>query len=162
MLRELPSEIEEVFEKALVAEFTVIDEDGVPVTHPSLPLYDKEDGKIYVTSSLLFSKKLEHIKRNPKVSLCFSNRGGLQVDPYRVVLVKGDARVDEEDVHHGWERLLPLWRRKEPYINALVAQRYALPLFWDRAVIEMEPTKVYFWPSGRVDERPEVYGGKGT
>ncbi|MFQ5950882.1 MAG: hypothetical protein ACE5KH_02220, partial [Candidatus Geothermarchaeales archaeon] len=60
------------------------------------------------------------------------------------------------------ERLLPLWRKKEPYIDQFVSQRYALPLFWDRAIIEIEPTMIYFWPNGRMDERPEIYGVKGN
>jgi nitroimidazol reductase NimA-like FMN-containing flavoprotein (pyridoxamine 5'-phosphate oxidase superfamily) len=156
-MRELPLEVREVLEKALVCEFTAISPSGRPITHPLLPLFDSEDGRLFVTSSVLFSKKLDHIKRNPKVSALFSNRAGIQVSPYRVLLVKGDARVGEEDIHHGWERLLPLWRKKEPYIDNFVKMRYALPLFWERSIIEVAPIKTYSWPQGDTDRQPDVY-----
>lgn len=146
-----------MFENALVCEFTVVSPTGRPITHPLLPLYDSKNGRLYVTSSVLFSKKLDHIKRNPKVAALFSNRAGLQVSPYRIVLVKGKAKIGEEDVHHGWERLLPLWRKKETYIDNLVKMRYALPLFWERSVVEIAPLKVYAWPNGDANSSPTVY-----
>jgi general stress protein 26 len=155
-IRELPSTVLEVFEKALVCEFTVVSPSGRPVTHPLLPLYDHEDGRLCVTSSVLFSRKLDHIKRNPKVAVLFSNREGLQVSPHRIVLVKGEARVSEEDIHHGWEKLLPLWRKKENYIDSFIKMRYALPLFWERSIVEVEPRKVYAWPNADTNSPPIV------
>lgn len=156
-LQELPVESREVLESALVCEFTVVSPSGRPITHPLLPLYDSQDGRLFVTSSVLFSKKLDHIKRNPKVSALFSHRAGIRVSPYRILLVQGNAKVAEEDIHHGWERLLPLWRKKEPYIDSFVKMRYALPLFWERSVMELSPTKVYSWPKGDANQPPEVY-----
>ena len=144
----------ETFENALICEFTVISRNGRPITHPLLPLYDSETGKLYVTSSVLFSRKLDHLKRNPKVAVLFSNREGLRVSPYRIVLVKGNAKVGEEDVHHGWEKLLPLWRKKEPYIDNFVKMRYALPLFWDRSIIEIQPSMMYYWSDGDTSINP--------
>jgi general stress protein 26 len=156
-MRELPPDLREVLESALVCEFTVVSPSGRPITHPLLPLYDAEEGRLFVTSSVLFSRKLGHIKGNPKVSALFSNQAGIKVSPYRVLLVQGDARLGEEDVHHGWERLLPIWRKKEPYIDNFVKMRYALPLFWERSVVEVSPTKIYGWPDGDVDSEPQVY-----
>jgi nitroimidazol reductase NimA-like FMN-containing flavoprotein (pyridoxamine 5'-phosphate oxidase superfamily) len=153
----LPGTITEVFDKALVCEFTVLSQSGRPITHPLIPLYDPDTGKLYVTSSVLFSKKLDHIRKNPKVAALFSNKAALRVSPYRIVLVKGDAKVIEEDIHHGWERLLPLWRKKEPYIDSYVKMRYALPLFWERSVIEVSPVKVYYWPDGNPSTTPQVH-----
>lgn len=157
----LPNEVIEVFERALVSEFSVISPDGKPITHPMLPCYDKEKGLFYFTSSVLFSRKVEYIKKNPKVSVLFSNVRGLRVEPYRTVLVKGDAKIDDSDLHHGWERLLHLWRIKEPYIDQYVKARYAFPLFFERIIIEVSPVKVYFWPKGDTSKRPLVYEVKG-
>jgi nitroimidazol reductase NimA-like FMN-containing flavoprotein (pyridoxamine 5'-phosphate oxidase superfamily) len=156
-VKQLEAPVLEMLEKSLVCEFTVVSPKGRPITHPLLPLYDSEEGRLFVTSSVLFSKKLDHIKKNPKVSALFSNREGAKVSPYRSVLVKGNARVDEVDIHHGWERLLPLWRKKEPYIDNFVKMRYTLPLFWERSVIEIEPLKVYAWPEGDVNAAPKVF-----
>src|SRR5256714_15689809 len=112
----LPEPIEELLNGALVAELTVIDERGRPVTRPLIPLYDGE--RIYLTSSVLFSRKLEHIKANPRVSLSISDPVAVHVDRFRRATVQGDAIVDDADLHSGWERkVLPLWRKKEPAID---------------------------------------------
>jgi general stress protein 26 len=156
-LSRLPQEVEAVLEGALVAILTVINERNEPVSHPMLPLYDREKGVLYFTSSILFSKKLEHIKKNPRVSVLISQREYVKSEQYHAVEIKGDARVLDRDLSREWQRLLPLWRKKEPYIDAYVKQRFALPLFWERAIIEVQPRKVRVWRDGDLEREPEHY-----
>ena len=52
---------------------------------------------------------------------------------------------------------MPLWRAKEPAIDALFAQRVALPLFWERAVIEIEPRRAFLWTEGETTRAPQVF-----
>lgn len=151
----LPEKIEQLLNAALVSELTVVGARGRPITYPLIPLYDGK--KIYMTSSVLFSKKLEHIKANPRVSLTISDPVATQVEPFSRVTIQGDASVIEDDLHSGWERdVLPLWAAKEPIINDLVKKRFAMPLFWERSVIEITPVRALWWPSGRTDASPEV------
>jgi hypothetical protein len=70
--------------------------------------------------------------------------------------IAGDARVIEDDPHGGWERILPLWERKEPSIVAFLKARLAFPLFFERSLIEIKPRRVLFWPDGRTDQAPQV------
>jgi len=151
----LPAPIEELLNAALVGELTVIDERGRPVTHPLIPLYD--GSVIQLTSSVLFARKLERIKKNPKVSLSISDRAALPGVPFHRATIQGEARIDDADVHHGWERVLPLWRAKEPAIERFLAQRVALPLFWERAVIEIVPRRAFYWPAGDTQRPPQVF-----
>jgi general stress protein 26 len=151
----LPEPVEDLLHKALVSELTVVDPKGRPVTHPLIPLYDGE--VIYLTSSILFSKKLEHIKANPKVSLAISDPVAVQAESAARVTIQGDAIVDDSDLHEGWERVLPLWREKEPAIDFFLGKRVALPLFFERAVIEVRPRKVFLWEEGRTDRAPQVF-----
>lgn len=151
----LPEPIEELLATALVGELTVLDDEGRLVTHPLIPFYDGE--LIYLTSSVLFSKKLEHIKANPKVSLSISDPVAVDVDPFRRATIQGDARVDDADLHAGWERVLPLWRKKEPAIDFFLGKRVALPLFFERAVIEIVPRRAFLWVDGRTDSPPQVF-----
>ena len=150
---ELPGPIEELLDAALVGELTVVDGGGRPVTYPLIPLYDGD--RIYLTSSTLFSRKLDHIRANPKVSLSITDpiAVGGRVDR---ATVQGDARVIEEDPHGGWERLLPIWERKEPSIVFFLKQRVALPLFFERALIEITPRKVFYWADGDAGKAPEM------
>ena len=151
----LPEAIEELLDSALVAEFTVVDPNGRPVTHPLIPFYDGE--LIYLTSSVLFSRKLEHIKGNPKVSLSISDPVSVRVEKFRRATIQGDATVDDSDLHSGWERVLPLWRKKEPAIDTFLGKRVALPLFFERAVIEVRPRRAFLWEEGRTDRPPQVF-----
>jgi general stress protein 26 len=152
----LPKRIEELLETALVGELTVIDGEGRPVTHPLIPLYDGE--LIYLTSSVLFSRKLEHIKANPRVSLSISDPIAVDVERFARTTIQGDAIVDDSNLHSGWEeRVLPLWRKKEPAIDMFLGKRVALPLFFERAVIEVRPRRAFLWEDGRTDQPPEVF-----
>jgi len=151
----LPEQIEELLGSVLVSELTVLDPEGGLVTHPLIPFYDGE--LIYLTSSVLFSKKLEHIKANPKVSLSISDPVAVTAEPFHRATIQGDARVDDSDLHAGWERVLPLWRAKEPAIDFFLGKRVALPLFFERAVIEIVPRRAFLWEDGRTDRAPQVF-----
>jgi general stress protein 26 len=150
----LPDPVEHLLEVALVGELTVIGRQGQPVTHPLIPLYDGE--RIYLHSSTLFSKKLEHIKRNPRVSLSLSDPVALKGLTDRAT-IQGTAQVIEDDPHEQWVSLvLDLWRRKEPVIDAFLKARVALPLFFERAVIEITPARCLLWPDGDTSRPPMV------
>lgn len=149
----LPEDVQRLLEAALVAEVAVIDGQGRPIVHPLLPLWDGE--RIYITSSILFSKKLEHIRQNPRVSVAISDpvaAGGLRAR----CVIQGDARIFEDDPHETWERILPLWRAKEPAIDAFLGKRYALPLFFERSLIEITPRRAAWWSDGDVSHAPET------
>ena len=145
--------VAELLDQALVAELTVIDAGGRPVTYPLIPWWDGE--RLYMTSSTLFSRKLEHIAANARVSVSVTDpvSVGGRVDR---VTVQGDARVIADDPHGGWERLLPIWSAKEPAIVAFLKARVALPLFFERALIEIVPRRVLYWPDGDTSHAPQV------
>ena len=148
----LPEPVERLLGVALVGELTVVGRNGRPIAHPLIPLYDGEH--IYLHSSTLFSKKLEHIKRDPRVSLALTDPVAMNGNSDRAT-IQGRARVIEDDPHADWERLiLDLWRRKEPSIDDFLKARVALPLFFERAVIEITPERCIYWPSGRTDREP--------
>ena len=149
----IPTPATELHDKALVAELTVVDPQGRPVTYPLIPLWDGE--RVYMTSSTLFSRKLEHIAGNPRVSVSVTDPVSVGGRTDRVT-VQGDARVIAEDPHGGWERLLPIWSAKEPAIVAFLKERVALPLFFERALIEIVPRRVFYWPHGDTSVVPEV------
>ncbi|HEX2267139.1 MAG TPA: pyridoxamine 5'-phosphate oxidase family protein [Actinomycetota bacterium] len=156
----LPAEIEELLNTALVGELTVLDERGRPVTHPLIPLYDGET--IYLTSSVLFSKKLEHVKANPKVSLSITDPNAVNVERFRRATIQGDATVDDADLHSGWERVLPMWRQKEPAIDFFLGKRVALPLFFERGVIEIKPRRAFLWEDGDTSHPPQIFELEGA
>lgn len=152
----MPAPVVELLNKALVAELTVVDADGNFRTDPLIPLWDGRS--ILMTSSMLFSRKLQDIKRNPRVSVSLSDPVGIPAQPFSRATIQGDARVIDDDLHQGWYRLLPLWEAKEPIIKTFIKpmQKLGLPLFWERAVIEITPRRVFWWPDGDTTREPQV------
>lgn len=149
----IPETVIELIDSALVTELSVIRGDGRPVTYPLIPMWDKEN--ILMTSSILFSRKLEHLKDNAHVSLSFSDPVALGGRAGRAT-IQGDARVIDGDPHTDWERLLPLWSAKEPVILRFLKARVAFPLFFERSVIEAVPRRVFYWPDGDTLKAPQV------
>ena len=156
----LPDPVERLLDVALVGELTVVGRNGRPVTHPLIPLYDGE--RIYLHSSTLFSKKLEHIKRDARVSLALTDPVAMKRNTDRAT-IQGTALVIDDDPHSEWERLiLDLWRKKEPSINDFLKARVALPLFFERAVIAITPERCLYWRYGDTERAPEQFSAPRT
>ncbi len=151
----LPAPVEALLDVALVAELTVVNDAGEPVTYPLIPLYDGEH--IFMTSAVLFSKKLRHIKANPKVAVALTDPVGVPAEPFARATIQGDATIVEDDLHTGWEKLLPLWRAKEPVIDSFVKKRFGIPLFFERSIIQIRPRRVLYWPGGDTTATPQVF-----
>lgn len=152
----MPAPVVDLLNKALVAELTVIGLHGEFRTDPLIPFWDGR--YILMTSSILFSRKLEDIKRNPKVSVSLSDPIGIPAQPFARATIQGDARVIDDDLHEGWMRVLPLWETKEPIIKTLLRpmQKLGIPLFWERAIIEITPRRVLWWSDGDTTRDPQV------
>lgn len=150
----LPPPVERLLNEALVGELTVVGPGGRPITHPLIPLYDGE--RVLMHSSTLFSRKLEHIKSDPHVSVSLSDPIAMRGLTDRAT-IQGTARIIEDDPHSQWERLiLDLWRKKEPVIDAFLKMRVALPLFFERAVIEITPETCLYWVDGDTSRAAQV------
>jgi general stress protein 26 len=147
----MPDPVARLLDVALVGELTAIDRKGRPITYPLIPLWDGE--KVYLTSSALFSRKLDHIRANPHVSLSITDPVAVGGATDRAT-IQGDARIIDEDPHGGWERLLPIWERKEPSIVLFLKARVALPLFFERALIEVTPRRALYWADGDTTNAP--------
>jgi general stress protein 26 len=149
----LPPAVVELVEAALVTELSVVRPDGRPMTYPLIPMWDGE--RVVMTSSVLFSRKLEHLKADPRVSLSLSDPVALGGRADRAT-IQGTARVIDGDPHTDWERVLPLWSAKEPAILAFLKARVAFPLFFERAVIEVTPGRAFYWADGDTSAAPDI------
>ena len=149
----LPYPVARLIDSATVGELTVIGPDGRPITYPMIPLLWGE--RIYMTSSVLDTTKVAHIKANPRVSVSVSDPAATGAMRGRVT-IQCDARVAEDDLHGGWEKLLDNWKRKDPAITMLLRDRLGFPLLFERVLIELIPRKTWFWVDGRLDREPAV------
>jgi hypothetical protein len=91
------------------------------------------------------------------VSLSLTDPVAVKGVPGRAT-IQGTARVIEDDPHSDWERLiLDLWLRKEPSIDSFLKARVGLPLFFERAVIEITPQRCLLWEDGDTSRAPLRY-----
>ena len=149
----LPYPVARLVDTALVGELTVVGVDGRPITYPMTPLLWGE--RIFMTSSALDSAKVTHIKANPRVSFSVTNPEATGTMAGRVT-IQCDARVSEDDLHEGWERLIQGWSKKDPSVRALIASRLAFPLLLERILIELTPRKAWYWPDGDTEKAPQI------
>jgi len=149
----LPYPVARLIDAALVGELTAIGPDERPITYPMVPLLWGD--RIFLTSSVLDSAKIAHIKANPRVSFSITNLDPIGTFQSKVT-VQCDARVADEDLHAGWERLLPNWSRKDPATVGLLRSRLGFPLIFERILIELTPRGTWLWPDGRTDQAPQM------
>ncbi len=85
-------EIEEVFREFRTCEYTTISRKGTPVTWPVVLLREKGTGRFIITTSIGLPQKAFNVRRNPKVSLLFSDPTGSGLENPPTVLVRARER----------------------------------------------------------------------
>src|SRR3954453_6173306 len=161
MAQPLPAELRAVFDRFITPEYVTIDGHGQPIAWPVTP-YPHEDGAcLDVTTGLGYPKKARDAQANPKVALLFSDPNGGGDNKPPMVLVQGDARVDEEDLAANRERY-----RREGAAKLPKAMEKAPPpaldrfMSWyvDRIYVHVRPDRVFVWPNGDIAAQPQVIG----
>jgi hypothetical protein len=120
-------------------------------------LTDRADGIVTVNSSVGAWKKLERIRRNPRVAIAFHTRSHATNDRPEYVLVQGHASLQPPladypmSVLEHWERLEP-WRDLGPLWKRWL-RVYAL-----RVEIRVAVERVIVWPDLACQGTPDVEG----
>ncbi len=161
----MPPDVEQVLERFLCCEFTTVGRGGVPVAWPVVPLY-RPPGLV-LSTSIGFPAKAANIRREPRVSLLFSDPTGSGLEAPPAVLVQGRATVDDgvhtwgDDLGAHWARvtsLQPIGR----HFSGSPPARWFMDWYFMRLVIRVVPTRVRWWPAGDTTAAPqEVTVGAG-
>jgi Pyridoxamine 5'-phosphate oxidase len=125
-----PREVEAVFLEFRTCEMFTLARDGTPITWPTLPFWYPDEGRFLITTSIGLPHKAFNVRRNPRVSLLFSDptASGLTNPP--AVLVQGDA-VSPDEVETsllGFEDELRQVLRRQPAGDLQQQPDHALPL----------------------------------
>src|SRR6476620_8237385 len=99
-----PEELLPVFQRSITCEYASLTRKGEPVTWPLNP-YMGEDGRtLDISTGLTYPAKAERARRDPRVSLLFSDPLGSGLSDYPTVLVQGLATVKDADLQAGADR----------------------------------------------------------
>lgn len=160
----IPPELETIFREFRTGEFSTLAKDGTPITWPITPFYQPEQGHFLVATSIGTPQKAFNIRRNPRVSLFFSDptASGL-IDP-PAVLVQGDAEVSDEV--RTWTAELDEFARvlflRQPVgemYSSNFLLRYLFDWYYMRLFIYVTPRRILWWEHGdfsRVPHEMEV------
>lgn len=155
----LPPEIERVFAEFRVCEFTTLAKDGTPITWPTLPFYDAAAGRFIVTTSVAFPQKAFNVRRDPRVSLLFSDPTASGLTDPPAVLIQGDAEAPDrvDTAIRGYEERLRLVFQRQPsggiYSSNPLMRRY-FDWYYMRLQITVTPRRMRWWPKGDFTQAP--------
>jgi hypothetical protein len=131
---------------------------GVVLTPVSnFGLHDRASGIVTVNSSVGAWKKLERIRRNPKVAIAFHSRAHATHDRGEYVLVQGRASLQPPVADYP-SSIMDHWERIEPWRDLGPLWRRWLRVYALRVEIRIAIERVIVWPDLACQDTPEVEG----
>jgi pyridoxamine 5'-phosphate oxidase-like protein len=158
-----PDDVDEVLTGDLTTAIAYVTPAGgaVPTAVAPLGLRDRERGTITFTTSLGFGRKLDRLRRDPRIALAYHARehGFAEGNP-RYVLVQGDVRIVERpDRAYLDDVIAPAAERfMGPPRRGAFWDRWLQAYYADRVPVEVEVTRIVVWPDLRCAGTPEVLG----
>lgn len=159
MTATLPAEVREAFGRFVTCEYTTIDSRGQPIVWPVTPYYSDGGETIDITTGLGYPKKAEDARRNPRVSLLFSDPTGSGIESGIRALVQGVAEVDDADLAANRERYWGESWEKLPGARKLHPPKPLRGLFnwyYTRIYVKVRPERVFVWPEGDQTRPPTL------
>ena len=124
----------------------------VPVT----PYVSDDRATLDVATGLTYPTKAERARRNPKVSLLYSDPVGSGLVQPPVVLVQGLATVRDADLQANTDRYVRLVMAKAPAAFKGQPKFLLRTLDWyfARIWVEVTPTRMWWWDSETLTSEP--------
>lgn len=156
---DVPAGVEAVFRGFRTCEMSTLAGDGTPITWPVLPFWYPDEGRFLVATSIGLPRKALNVRRNPRVSLLFSDPTASGLTDPPAVLVQGDAEAPDEVVStvEGFEEELRELFRRQPAGGSYSANplsRYLFDWYYMRLLIHVSPRRISWWPGGDFGRTP--------
>ena len=158
---DIPPDALAILKNYRTCEFTTLSAKGAPVTWP-LCARLLDDGRFLLTTSIAMPQKAFNIRRNPKVSLLFSEPRGSGTDKSGAVLVQGDAVCEDRIVAdmttvpelEGYivENIFSR-QPKGKFMSSWIGKRL-FPSYYMRLLIYVKPTRIRWWPTRDFSQAP--------
>ncbi|MEA2387422.1 MAG: hypothetical protein QOG41_195 [Thermoleophilaceae bacterium] len=157
-----PDEVDRVIDGDMTAALAYVTPAGGAVVTAVAPigLRDRERGSVGFTTSLGFGKKLERIRRNPRVALAYHARKHGFADGTLYALVQGDARLSlEPDRDYLETEIGPRAERfMGPRKSGRFWDRWLQEYYADRVPVDVDVERIVAWPELDSSGEAEVLG----
>ncbi len=155
----VPPEVEGVFREFRTCEMSTLAKDGSPITWPTMSFWHPDDNRFLITTSIGLPQKAFNIRRNPRVSLLFSNPTASGLTDPPAVLVQGDAEAPDEveTTLEGFEDEMRRALRRQPSggnYSGNPLTRYLFDWYYMRLMIYVTPRRILWWPAGDFEQAP--------
>lgn len=145
---DLPAEVWAVLDRSITVDYTSLTRQGAPVMLPVTPYVSDDRTTLDVSTGLTYPTKAERARRNPKVSLLYSDPLGSGLGQPPVVLVPGLATVRDADLQANTDRYVRLALEKLPAAYRGQPKFLLRTLVWYFARIWVHVTPSNGWVSG--------------
>jgi hypothetical protein len=151
----------DIIHNYFTCEFTTLARDGSPQTWPVSPRL-LTDGRLLITTSIGLPQKALNVRRNPKVSLLFSEPTGSGIKQPGAVLIQGDPTSEDRILTDPlsdpeFAALAETVSTRQP-AGALWTTWLGRRLWWSyymRLLIHVTPRRALFWPTRDFTSSPE-------
>ena len=161
----LPEEVVTTLREFRTCELTTIGRDGYPSTWPTSASFEPDAGRFVLTTSIAFPQKALNIRRNPRVSMLYSDPTASALEAPAAVLVQGDA-VAPDEIRTSVRGMERYWRdtifRRQPATDALgrnPIMRWLMDWYFMRLQIVVTPRVITWWPAGEFAIAPRRLDG---
>jgi len=158
---DIPPDALAILKSYRTCEFTTLSTKGAPVTWPVCARL-LDDGRFLLTTSIAMPQKAFNIRRNPKVSLLFSEPRGSGTENPGAVLVQGDAVCEDRIVAdmstvpelEGYivENIFSR-QPKGKFMSSWIGKRL-FPSYYMRLLIYVKPTRIRWWQARDFSRTP--------
>lgn len=159
-----PEHVDAVLAGDLTAALGILTPAGGVVVSAVAPvgLRDRAEGTVTFTTSLGFGRKLERIRRDPRVALAYHARGHGFATGAEYVLVQGRCRpVPPADPDWSERVLGPASARfMGPPKRGLFWDRWLQEYYADRVPVTVDVDRIVVWPATDAGGEPVVHGAR--
>lgn len=161
MFADLPNEVLSTLLEFRTCEFTTLSKGGAPVTWPVSARYLENQGIFILTTSLGFTQKAYNIRRNPRVSLLFSNPTASGLTSPAAVLVQGDAVASDAiytspnatpELSEYWSQSIFSRQFASSMISTNPLMLTMMDWYFMRIAIQITPRTISWWPGGNFEQ----------
>ncbi|MGA7272502.1 MAG: pyridoxamine 5'-phosphate oxidase family protein [Acidimicrobiia bacterium] len=158
----VPADVSVVLRRFLTAELTTVSRSGYPITWPVLASIEEETFRIAIATSIGLPQKALNIRRDPRVSLLYSDSTGSGLADAPIVRVEGLAQapdivltsigqIEDRSIAAAFERDAIALLRRQPAVGLYTRNRFAERLmdwYFLRLLIVVRPTRVSWQQQG--------------
>jgi hypothetical protein len=141
-------EVADVVERYLTCELTTVAKSGSPITWPTVAYLNRASGTFTITTSIGLPVKAFNIRRNPKVTMLFSDVTGSGSASLPQVHVQGIARCPDvvvtapDEREEYWRRVYRLQPAGHLYGSNTIL-RWLFAWYYYRLIITVTPQRVW-------------------